>query len=98
MISRILIPGLGNKGPDYSSYVSPIQDRTRTDSGPDTHDQCNSLSFKDIKDLSILQAYDHGKYEIEASPFCKEDKLTIGEDVYGLGYKIMCPLGIKNTR
>ena len=37
--------------------------------------------------MSILQAYDHGKYEIEASPFCKEDKLTIGEDVYGFGYK-----------
>ena len=40
-----------------------------------------------MKDVSILQAYDHGKYEIEASPFCKEDKLTIGEDVYGFGYK-----------
>ena len=36
--------------------------------------------------MSILQAYDNGKYEIEASPFCKDDKLQIGENVYGLVY------------
>ena len=69
--------------------LGPKMYRSSVDSGPGIRGQCNLLSLKDIKDLSILQAYDHGKYEIEASPFCKEDKLTIGEDVYGSGYKIM---------
>ena len=55
-----------------------------------------NITFADFKDLSTLQAYHPIKYNIESSPHCNNEKLTIGPSVVGTCSYRKCKFSCEN--
>ena len=56
-----------------------------------------TIQFTDFKDLSILQAYNPAKYEIESSPVCNGEKIKVDDGVKGTCSFRKCKFSCNNS-